>query len=154
MPLNPIRKTGHALAIALAIGFSSYLQADATKSIDVYRDPSCSCCTKWISYLRDNGYTVVDHEEENMSAVKEKLGVPAKLGSCHTGMINGKFVEGHVPVEQIAEVARRADLLGVAAPGMPMGSPGMESGGRRSAYQIIGLTRSGNETVIADYDAK
>src|SRR5690606_22320270 len=105
MPLNPIRKTGHALAIALAIGFSSYLQADATKSIDVYRDPSCSCCTKWISYLRDNGYTVVDHKEENMSAVKEKLGVPAKLGSCHTGVINGKFVEGHVPVEQIAEVA-------------------------------------------------
>jgi hypothetical protein len=97
---------------------------------------------------------VVDHLEDNMSQVKENLGVPAKLGSCHTGVVNGKFVEGHVPVEQIAELSKRPDLIGVAAPGMPMGSPGMESGNRRSAYQIIGLTRSGAEKVVADYPAR
>jgi hypothetical protein len=68
--------------------------------------------------------------------------------------VNGKFVEGHVPVEQIAELSRRTDLIGVAAPGMPMGSPGMESGDRRSAYQIIGLTKSGAEEVVADYPAR
>ena len=97
---------------------------------------------------------MVDHEEENMSAVKEKLGVPANLGSCHTGVVNGKLVEGHVPVEQIAELTERSDLIGAAAPGMPMGSPGMESGGRRSAYQVMGVTKSGNEVILADFPAQ
>lgn len=86
-----------------------------------------------------------------MSAVKARLGVPDKLASCHTGVVNGKFVEGHVPVQQIAELAKRADLKGVAAPGMPMGSPGMESGNLKSAYQVTGLTTHGEELVVADY---
>ncbi len=148
------RKTGLVLTAAAAIGFAAVPQAAPLQSIDVHRDANCGCCTQWIAYLKDNGYTVIDHVEDNMSAVREQLGVPARLGSCHTGVINGKFVEGHVPVEQIAELAKRSNLIGVAAPGMPMGSPGMESGGRRSAYQIIGLTRSGHETVVADYAAQ
>lgn len=154
MPLNLFKNAGLAASIAIAIGFSANLRADTEKSIDVYRDPNCGCCTQWMTYLKDKGYTVVDHEEENMSAVKEKLGVPANLGSCHTGVINGKFVEGHVPVKQIAELIKRSDLIGAAAPGMPMGSPGMESGGRRSAHQIMGLTKSGDEVVMADYPAQ
>lgn len=154
MLLNLIKKAGLAASIAMSVGFSAGLQADTEKSIDVYRDPNCGCCTKWITYLKDKGYTVVDHEEENMSAVKEKLGVPANLGSCHTGVVNGKFVEGHVAVEQIAELTERSDLIGAAAPGMPMGSPGMESGGRRSAYQVMGLTKSGNEVILADFPAQ
>lgn len=154
MPLNLFKNAGLAASIAMAIGFSAELRADAGKSIDVYRDPNCSCCTKWISYLKDKGYTVRDHEEENMSAVKEKLGVPANLGSCHTGVVNGRFVDGHVPVEQIAELTKRSDLIGAAAPGMPVGSPGMESGGRRSAYQIMGLNKSGDEVVLADYPSQ
>ena len=95
-----------------------------------------------------------DHEEENMSAVKEKLGVPVRLGSCHTGVVNGKFVEGHVPVERIAELTRRLDLIGAAAVGMPMGSRGMESGGRQNAYQVMGLTKSGDEVVLADFPSR
>ncbi|WP_082060851.1 DUF411 domain-containing protein [Pseudomonas abietaniphila] len=149
----PKRRAAHALA-AIA-GFSLFTFAEAaTTSIDVYRDPNCGCCTKWIGYLKDNGYEVVDHVENNMSAVKEKLGVPAQLGSCHTGVVNGKFVEGHVSVEQINELSKRSDLKGVAAPGMPIGSPGMESGTRRSAYQIIGVTDSGDQTIVADFPAR
>ncbi|MGA9222565.1 MAG: DUF411 domain-containing protein [Pseudomonas graminis] len=135
----------------IAVGTVSLVQAAPTQTIDVHRDPNCGCCSKWIAYLRDNGFTVNDHLEENMSAVKARLGVPDKLASCHTGVVNGKFVEGHVPVQQIAELAKRADLKGVAAPGMPMGSPGMESGNLKSAYQVTGLTTHGEELVVADY---
>jgi hypothetical protein len=154
MRLLSAKRQAFFLTAATIIGFASVLQAEPQLSIDVHRDPNCGCCSKWIAYLQDHGYTVVDHLEDNMSLVKEKLGVPAQLGSCHTGVVNGKFVEGHVPVEQIAELSKRANLIGVAAPGMPMGSPGMESGGRRSAYQIIGLTTAGTEEVVADFRAQ
>jgi hypothetical protein len=150
---KPILRIANAFTATTAIGVFSFAQA-ATTLIDVHRDPNCGCCTKWISYLKDNGYEVVDHLENDMSAAKEKLGVPAQMESCHTGVVSGKFVEGHVPVEQIAELSRRSDLIGVAAPGMPIGSPGMESGTRRSAYQIIGVTPSGAQTILADFPAR
>jgi len=154
MRLLSVKNKAFILSAVATIGFASVLQAAPQLLIDVHRDPNCGCCSKWMAYLKEHGYTVVDHLEDNMSQVKEKLGVPAQLGSCHTGVVNGKFVEGHVPVEQIAELTRRTDLIGVAAPGMPMGSAGMESGDRRSAYQIIGLTKAGAEEVIADYPAR
>ncbi|RMR00469.1 CopG protein [Pseudomonas savastanoi pv. glycinea] len=146
-----LKTAGRRIVMLIAVGTVSLVQAAPTQTIDVHRDPNCGCCSKWIAYLRDNGFTVNDHMEENMSAVKARLGVPDKLASCHTGVVNGKFVEGHVPVQQIAELAKRADLKGVAAPGMPMGSPGMESGNLKSAYQVTGLTTHGEELVVADY---
>lgn len=84
--------------------------AQAAETIDVYRDPNCGCCKAWISHLRDNGFTVNDHVEPNMSAVKQRLGVAPRLASCHTGVIDGKFVEGHVPAEQVRLLATRSDL--------------------------------------------
>ncbi len=149
-----LKTAGLRIVMLIAVGTVSLVQAAPIQTIDVHRDPNCGCCSKWIAYLRDNGFTVNDHLEDNMSAVKARLGVPDKLASCHTGVVNGKFVEGHVPVQQIAELAKRADLKGVAAPGMPMGSPGMESGNRKSAYQVIGLTNQDKELVVADYPAQ
>ncbi|MCU1720012.1 MULTISPECIES: DUF411 domain-containing protein [Pseudomonas] len=125
--------------------------AQAGQTIDVYRDPNCGCCKEWITHLRDNGYTVNDHVEPNMSAVKQRLGVAPRLASCHTGVIDGKFVEGHVPAEQISVLAKRPDLRGLAVPGMPMGSPGMEMGDHKDAYQVIGLTTDGKDEVVAQY---
>ena len=125
--------------------------AQAAQTIDVYRDPNCGCCKEWISHLRANGYTVNDHVEPNMSAVKQKLGVAPRLASCHTGVINGQFIEGHVPAEQISVLGKRPDLKGIAVPGMPMGSPGMEMGDHKDAYQVIGLTKAGADEVIAEY---
>nr|WP_225776398.1 DUF411 domain-containing protein [Pseudomonas sp. Marseille-Q5115] len=133
---------------------ASLAQASPAQLMDVYRDPNCGCCSKWIAYLRANGFTVNDHVEENMGPLKAKLGVPEKLMSCHTGVLNGKFIEGHVPVQQIAELERRSDLTGVAAPGMPMGSPGMDDSGQKSAYQIIGLTKTGDQDVVTEYGAQ
>ena len=112
-----------------------------------------ACLPEWISHLQDNGFTVNDHVEADMSTVKQRLGVPPRLASCHTGLIDGKFVEGHVPAADILKLRERADLIGAAVPGMPMGSPGMEYGGRVDAYQVIGLDRERNDQLLSDYPA-
>ncbi len=146
-------KTTLRLAALSALFISSLAQAAELIPIDVYRDANCGCCKKWIAHLQANGFKVNDHVETNMSEVKQRLGVPPRLASCHTGVINGKFVEGHVPAEQVLALSKRSDLLGVAAPGMPMGSPGMEMDGMADAYQVIGLSKNGTDEVIADYPA-
>lgn len=137
--------------ILLAGLFSSLANAAELLTIDVHRDPHCGCCKAWISHLQDNGFTVNDHVEDNMSALKQRLGVPPRLASCHTGVIDGKFVEGHVPAAGILKLRRQPDLLGAAVPGMPTGSPGMERGDIRDAYQVIGLDKQGQERVLSDY---
>ncbi|HTN31516.1 MAG TPA: DUF411 domain-containing protein [Pseudomonas sp.] len=122
--------------------------------IDVHRDANCGCCKDWIAHLEDNGFTVRDHVEPDMVAVKMKHGVPPRLASCHTAVIDGRFVEGHVPATQVLELRKRPDLRGMAVPGMPAGSPGMEMGDRQDAYQVIGLASNGQEQVIARYPGK
>ena len=142
-----------ALRLTALAGLFMASIAQAATTIDVYRDPNCGCCKSWIKYLEANGFRVNDHVEPNMSAVKQRLGVAPRLSSCHTAVIGGKFVEGHVPVAQIRALEKHPELLGIAAPGMPAGSPGMEMGSARQAYQVIGLTRDGTDEVIADYPA-
>ncbi|WP_411388682.1 DUF411 domain-containing protein [Pseudomonas sp. MPB23] len=141
------------LALLSTLLTTSLLQAADLIPIDVHRDANCGCCKHWISHLESNGFKVNDHVEANMSDVKRRLGVAPRLGSCHTAVIDGKFVEGHVPAEQVLALRERDDLLGIAAPGMPMGSPGMEMDGRSEAYQVIGLTRDGHDVVVAEYPA-
>ncbi|MGB4073892.1 DUF411 domain-containing protein [Pseudomonas sp.] len=137
--------------ILLAGLFSSLANASEALTIDVHRDPHCGCCKAWISHLQDNGFKVNDHVEDNMSALKQRLGVPPRLASCHTGVIDGQFVEGHVPAADILKLRQQPDLLGAAVPGMPTGSPGMERGDIRDAYQVIDLDKQGKERVISDY---
>ncbi|WP_243055100.1 DUF411 domain-containing protein [Pseudomonas sp. BP01] len=144
-----IRLAGLAAFLALPS-----VNAVVPTSIDVHRDANCGCCKKWIAHLEQNGFKVVDHVEADMSAVKQKLGVAPRLASCHTAVINGKFVEGHVPAEQIRQLTERNDLVGVAVPGMPAGSPGMEVDGVSHAYKVIGLTTGGEDRVVADYPVK
>jgi hypothetical protein len=149
---NPMRT--HLRLVALsALFISSLAQAADLIPIEVHRDANCGCCKKWISHLEANGFKVEDHVETNMSEFKQQHGVPPRLASCHTGLINGKFVEGHVPADQVLALSKRNDLLGVAAPGMPMGSPGMEMDGMSDAYQVIGLKKDGTDVVVADYPA-
>ena len=143
------------LAALSALFLSSLVQAAELIPIDVHRDANCGCCKQWVKHLEANGFQVNDHVESNMSAVKQRLGVAPRLASCHTAVINGKFVEGHVPADQVLALSKRDDLLGVAAPGMPMVSPGMEMDGMGAdAYQVIGLTRDGQDVVVADYPAR
>lgn len=138
------------LALLLLAGLA---QAGESLTIDVHRDANCGCCKAWISHLQDHGFTVNDHVETDMVAVKQRLGVPPRLASCHTGVIDGKFVEGHVPAADILKLRQRPDLLGAAVPGMPMGSPGMEYGDRVDTYQVIGLGRDRQDQLLSDYPA-
>lgn len=144
-----LSKLRYAALAALMIGGMAHAADSLT--IDVHRDANCGCCKDWILHMEENGFTVNDHVESNMSTVKQRLGVPPRLGSCHTAVLNGQFIEGHVPAEQVLALHKRPDLLGIAVPGMPVGSPGMEYGDRKDPYQVVGLTKEGDVEVVAEY---
>ena len=133
--------------------FASFAQAADTIAIEVHRDANCGCCKAWIEHLEANGFEVDDHVETDMAAVKSRLGVPHSLGSCHTGVIDGKFVEGHVPAADILKLRAQPDLIGAAVPGMPMGSPGMEMGEHKDAFKVIAVGNKGEQSVLAEYPA-
>lgn len=140
-------RTGSVMFFAAS--FSSV--AMAANVIDVYRDPSCGCCGKWIAYLRAQGYSVAVHEDQAMGAMKSRLGVPPEAASCHTALIDGYVIEGHVPVEDIRRLlAQHPDARGLAAPGMPMGSPGMEMG-KPERYDVLLIGRDGSSRIFATH---
>ncbi|MXO57252.1 DUF411 domain-containing protein [Altererythrobacter gangjinensis] len=119
----------------------------------MYRDVNCGCCLAWREHLEGAlPMSVVAQDVGNMSAVKERLGVPKQLRSCHTMVIDGYVIEGHVPAETIAKLLkeRPSDVSGLAVPGMPIGSPGMEQGGRTEPYQVIAFGPKGF-AVFASY---
>ncbi len=123
----------------------------AANAFDVYRDPSCGCCGAWVSYMRAQGYAVTVHQDQPMTAVKARFGVPAGAMSCHAAVIDGYVIEGHVPVADIRRLlAERPDAIGLAAPGMPMGSPGMEMG-TPERYDVVLIGHDGSTRVYATH---
>ena len=114
-------------------------QIDPAKpTIEVWKSATCNCCSKWIQHLRDNGFNTVVHNEENLSARKQALGVPASLRSCHTGVVSGYVVEGHVPAQDIKRLlAEKPAVKGIAVGGMPTGSPGIEMGDQKEPYEVM-----------------
>jgi hypothetical protein len=124
------------------------IAADATP-ITVYASPSCGCCHKWIDHLKRSDFHVTVESVSDVTPIKRKLGVPEDLWSCHTAMVEGYAVEGHVPADLIQKALReRPRIAGLAAPGMPNGSPGME-GPTKDTYEIIAFTRTGGTEVYA-----
>ena len=104
----------------------------------VYKSPTCGCCEKWVDHVRSHGITVTVVDEPQMNPLKGSLGIPAELRSCHTAKIGGYLIEGHVPAPDIQRLLReRPAVDGLAVPGMPIGSPGMEMGDRLDAYTVI-----------------
>lgn len=139
---------------ALVLGMAFAPSAIAAQAMAVYRDPACGCCGAWIDYVRTNGYTVNVHEDQPMVEVKTLLGVSVSAASCHTALIGGYVIEGHVPVEDIQRLlAERPDARGLAAPGMPIGSPGMEIGAPQR-YHVLLLERDGTSRVFATHGTK
>lgn len=120
-------------------------------TITVYKDPSCGCCKNWIAYLARHGYTVVSKDTPDMTEIKHSLGVPAGLTACHTAVVNGYIVEGHVSAEDIDRLlAQKPTIAGIAVPGMPMSSPGMD-GPRTQGYQVISFDKTGHTKVFANH---
>ncbi|HRN84558.1 MAG TPA: DUF411 domain-containing protein [Hyphomicrobium sp.] len=130
------RVLGFIGAGALA-GLSRGARADTLPHAIVFRDPSCGCCHDWVEHLRANGFTATMRDTPRMAAIKARLGVPRSLASCHTAEIGGYVIEGHVPADAIKRLlAEKPEARGLAVPGMPIGSPGME-GGTPETYEVI-----------------
>ena len=139
-----------AALIAAPLALIACVQSAAAATIDVVKSPYCGCCNQWIEYLRHEGFEVRVTETEDVTPTARRLGVPDALRSCHTASIEGYAVEGHVPAEDIRRLlAERPDAAGVAVPGMPIGSPGMEQGDTRQPYETILFRRDGRRTVFA-----
>lgn len=123
--------------------------------MEVWKDPQCGCCDDWITYLEKNGFSVRAFDTGNI-AVRQRLGMPEKYGSCHTALIGGYVVEGHVPAADIQRLLReRPAALGLSVPGMPIGSPGMDGplyGGRRDPFHVLLVGRDGSSRIWASHN--
>lgn len=122
----------------------------ATKpSMTVYRSPTCGCCEKWVAHMRQNGFKVEDIVSSDMEAVKQQRGVPKALRSCHTAVVGQHVIEGHVPAQDIEALLKGpASPYGISVPGMPSGTPGMEMGGRKDPYDVVGFEKNGSSRVL------
>jgi len=122
--------------------------SERTSVVRLYKSPTCQCCSAWGEHLKQNGFEVEFHNETQINAFKASVGVPETLWSCHTALIGGYAIEGHVPASDIQRLLReRPAYQGLAVPGMPLGSPGMESGADREAYEVLAYSAAA-ETVL------
>jgi hypothetical protein len=145
-----IAKAGN-LAVAALIGLPMLANA-ATQAIEVYKTATCGCCEEWVKHLRANGFKVDAHNVANPSDTREKMGIPDRLGSCHTAVVGGYAIEGHVPAAEIKRLlAAKPNAKGLAVPAMPAGSPGME-GPRHMPYDVLLVRNDGSTTVYKHYD--
>jgi hypothetical protein len=116
----------------------------------VYKTPTCGCCAKWVDHMRANGFEANVQDLADLTAIKTKLGVPAELGSCHTAQIGRYIIEGHIPAESVHRLLkeRPTTVLGLAVPGMPIGSPGMEvPGGHKQSYLVLAFDKQGHTAI-------
>lgn len=123
--------------------------APAGPTVTVYKSPTCGCCGKWIAHLQAAGFTVVAHDTDDVSAVRSSMGVPFRLGSCHTARVGNYVIEGHVPADLITKIlTEHPAITGLAVPGMVTGSPGMEGPGAQP-YDVVAWDRAGKTSVYA-----
>ena len=132
----------------LKLAFVSFVlfstSAFASTEVITYKSPYCGCCTEWVEHMEENGFTVKIEDHEDMNPIKQKLGVEPRLASCHTAVIDGYVFEGHIPASDIKNfLADPRDFKGLAVPGMPMGSPGMEYGDKKDKYQVVAFKENG-----------
>ncbi|HEX9181051.1 MAG TPA: DUF411 domain-containing protein [Burkholderiales bacterium] len=140
-----------AIVLALSWAFAARSQAaDPAPTVTVYKSPSCSCCGKWVDHLRAGGFRVAVHDVQSVEPFKERYGVPPRLASCHTATVNGYVIEGHVPADLIRKLlAEKPKVKGLAVPGMPVGSPGMEQGNVKEPYDVVSFDQTGRTAVFA-----
>jgi hypothetical protein len=138
------------IAIVLLLRIAGPSAAEPVK-VQVYKSPTCGCCQKWVEHLKASGYDVSVSNVPDVAPVKRELGVPQGAASCHTAFVGGYFVEGHVPAEDVSRLlAEHPDIAGIAVPGMPLGSPGME-GPNAPPYKVYAVKRDGTLAVFAEH---
>ena len=145
----PSRRQFLVALAASAVAHRSVLADRAPSVITVYKDAGCDCCVKWVKHLSANGFVVSPNDVQNMNEIKRTMNVPAALQSCHTAVVDRYVIEGHVPADVIKKfLAEKTSAHGLAVPGMPIGSPGME-GGKAERYNILAFERNGTSRVYA-----
>jgi hypothetical protein len=138
------------MGVVLALGANVWMAAQATRpQMTVYKSATCGCCSKWVEHMQANGFDVKAINVDDIDKVKRDRGVPADAASCHTAIVNGYIVEGHVPADAVLKVLKeKPAIAGIAVPGMPMGSPGMEvPGGQKEAFNIVAFDKAGKTSV-------
>jgi hypothetical protein len=162
-PVRPFKlgTIGALVAIALVLVLSGGISfgisvagaiAATTPTITVYRDPSCSCCEGWINHLSAQGFRLETIETPDVEPLKQQYGIPTELQSCHTATVDGYVLEGHVPVEDIKRMlADHPAIVGLAVPGMPVGTPGMESDDQHDSFNVMTFDQQGTTTVFNEY---
>lgn len=137
----------------LFLGFFMSLFAESFPPVTVYKSKYCGCCGEWVKHMENNGFKVNVIETEALNEVKIKYNVPAPLASCHTAIIGNFIVEGHTPASSIKRFLKEApkDAIGLAVPGMPLGSPGMEQGNMKQPYDVLAFDKQGHTVVFEKF---
>jgi len=154
MPISTKPKRRQCLQLGLALLAAPAIGAQAAVAVEVWKDPLCGCCEDWVVLLRQAGFSVKVNDQGN-DAARKRLGIPDALGSCHTGSVQGYALEGHVPVKDIRRLLReKPRAVGLAVPGMPVGSPGMDGAvykGRKDPFNVLLVAKDGSNTVFTAY---
>jgi hypothetical protein len=159
-PINPAKpvdsreRRTFLLAGAAFLAASPAMSAPARPRVEVWKDPSCGCCKDWVSHMEAHGFDVQVHETGNAVA-RRRFGMPSAYGSCHTAVVDGYVIEGHVPGREVQRLLKeRPTAVGIAVPGMPIGAPGMDGpvyGGRKDPYDVVLVLRDGSWRVFQSY---
>jgi hypothetical protein len=153
LPVNPMRRSFVLLTATCVFGLP-VLATTSAVPVEVWKAPTCGCCKDWVRHLQANGFTVSTHDDGNTHA-RKRLGIPMDFASCHTALVGGYAVEGHVPAREIHRLLReRPQAIGLAVPAMPRGSPGMDGpayGGARDPYNVLLVKRNGGAELFQSY---
>ena len=142
---TPTRILLESITAAALLGVATFA---AAATVEVYKSSTCKCCAKWVDHMRANGFTVNTNDVGNKEA-RERAGISTALGSCHTALVDGYAIEGHVPAQDIKRLLKeRPRAIGLAVPGMPHGSPGME-GARSEPYNVLLIDKQGGTAVYS-----
>ena len=149
-----VGRIGLLLGMALVVSATTSSQAQAPNSakpaMTVYKSATCGCCEKWVAHMKANGFNVTALDVDDIEVPMKTYGVPSALASCHTAVVGGYVVEGHVPADLVTKMLReKPAIAGIAAPGMPVGSPGMEVPGYKDAYRVMSFDKAGKTAVYA-----
>ena len=137
---------------ALVLLAATQVLAAELPAVEVYKTLSCGCCGFWVEHMQQSGFKVNVHNVRDVTPMREKLGVPDAMASCHTASVGGYAIEGHVPAADVKRLLRdRPKAAGIAVPGMVQGSPGMEQGRGKDPYNVILFNKGGRSTVFAQH---
>ena len=157
MTRRSFRTAALTLLVALALASTAphaQVKGATDRHLRVYKSPTCGCCAKWVSYMQANGFTATTTDLENVMPIKIQNGVPSKVHSCHTTLIGGYVIEGHVPVEDVRRLLKeKPAIVGLAAAGMPSGSPGMDVP-NSPPYDVVSFDKNGKDEVFATHTPK